>query len=279
MHKAILNTLITGLIAFSVLPSRGSCAASLEPEVFIPKHISLPGSFEHTCSLAPTGKEILFSRERGQIMHLQKTDDGWGQATLWRPGRGAVYSCDGNEVYYEQGGDLYRVRREAAGWSAPVKLPTPINSPRYEYVSSLTKEGTLYFFRVDGDSITRLYRATAPRNGYREAKPCPLTSDPKRYPVYHATVDPNEQFIVFDIDEGPGGQGANDLYVARRTGEGRWGSPVHLGNQINTPQVEASPTLSPDGRQLFFTRCKPDQYGREGDVWVVSTALIHQALF
>jgi len=49
-----------------------------------------------------------------------------------------------------------------------------------------------------------------------------------------------------------------DLYVTVKDENGEWGVAVALGPEINTQSVEGASSISPDGKYLFFTRCKND---------------------
>jgi hypothetical protein len=56
-------------------------------------------------------------------------------------------------------------------------------------------------------------------------------------------------------DTPDGCQDTFDLWVARRASRvSPWESPVNLGSPVNTPDQEAGPALSHDGRLLFFYR-------------------------
>lgn len=46
-----------------------------------------------------------------------------------------------------------------------------------------------------------------------------------------------------------------------------WSAPVNLGATINTAANEANPTLSPDGRSLYFVSNRPEGEGGN-DIWV-----------
>jgi Tol biopolymer transport system component len=66
-------------------------------------------------------------------------------------------------------------------------------------------------------------------------------------------VAPDESYLIFSSDrEGTFGWG--DLYISYRNDKGEWTVPVNMGKTINTPSQERSPSVSPDGRYLFFTR-------------------------
>lgn len=56
-------------------------------------------------------------------------------------------------------------------------------------------------------------------------------------------------------DTPDGCQDSFDLWVATRASrDDRWQTPVNLGSPVNTPDQEAGPALSHDGRLLFFHR-------------------------
>lgn len=47
--------------------------------------------------------------------------------------------------------------------------------------------------------------------------------------------------------------GSNDLYVCFRKGPRHWSAPLHLGPAVNSPYRETTPSLSEDGKTLFFS--------------------------
>ena len=64
----------------------------------------------------------------------------------------------------------------------------------------------------------------------------------------------------------PGGKGGFDIYLSHRMPDGSWGPPQNMGDQINTEFVESAPSLSPDGRVLFFASNRPGGIGGN-DIW------------
>lgn len=60
----------------------------------------------------------------------------------------------------------------------------------------------------------------------------------------------------------------HDIWVSRRAcRDCAWEAPVNLGPNINTPQTDGTPALSPDGHLLFFTSNGRGGHGGE-DLWV-----------
>lgn len=83
----------------------------------------------------------------------------------------------------------------------------------------------------------------------------------------NAGLSPNGHALYF-VSDRPGGQGGLDIWVSERQClQCPWEAPVNLGAPINTPDGEGAPTLSDDGRQLFFFSTRPGGFGG-ADVYV-----------
>jgi len=73
---------------------------------------------------------------------------------------------------------------------------------------------------------------------------------------------------IYFTSNRPGGQGGNDLWVARRDCEDcSWEAPVNLGSAINTSGIDAGSDLSVDGHLLFFHSNRPGSLGGN-DIYV-----------
>lgn len=59
----------------------------------------------------------------------------------------------------------------------------------------------------------------------------------------------------------PGGLGDADIWYAQRVGS-QWGPPANMGPEINSEASEGFPSLSPGGRELYFTRRRPAKVGQ-----------------
>ena len=68
-----------------------------------------------------------------------------------------------------------------------------------------------------------------------------------------STISADGQTIVFTACNRPGGVGSCDLYITTLTNKG-WSKPVLLPGNINTAQWESQPSISANGRELFFVR-------------------------
>jgi len=84
----------------------------------------------------------------------------------------------------------------------------------------------------------------------------------------HPNLSKDGLSLYFTSTRPVGGQGGNDLWVARRGCEDcPWEAPVNLGSVINTSGVEAGSDLSADGHLLFFHSNRPGTLGGN-DIYV-----------
>ncbi|MFM7327365.1 MAG: OmpA family protein [Bacteroidota bacterium] len=65
------------------------------------------------------------------------------------------------------------------------------------------------------------------------------------------TVSADGRQIIFTSCRGRAGFGNCDLFESRKTGD-QWSEPVNLGSGVNSSAWESQPSLSADGRVLFF---------------------------
>lgn len=168
-----------------------------------------------------------------------------------RPAEGVGSPLDGHfmgKTFPAGGGNLWRVERRGAGWSAPVRLPETVNSDSSTFAPSVAADGSLWFMHpVDSGRRFRLYRAQWRDHHFQTPIPLPF-SDGKATDVDPA-VAPDESFVVFGSSRAPARE--IDLFIAFRHGT-TWGIPQHLGNVVNSAGSDAEARLSPDAQTLYF---------------------------
>jgi outer membrane protein OmpA-like peptidoglycan-associated protein len=88
------------------------------------------------------------------------------------------------------------------------------------------------------------------------------------------TIAPDGQSMVFTACDymgsyGPdrNGYGSCDLFYAYKIGE-RWSKPKNMGSNINTANWESQPSLSADGRTLYFVRGSRNPQERTPDIYM-----------
>src|SRR6266702_2435188 len=77
----------------------------------------------------------------------------------------------------------------------------------------------------------------------------------------NAGLSPDGLTLYF-ISNRAGGLGNNDVWMThRQCVPCDWETPVNLGAPINSDAVEGAPTMSDDGRMLFFFSSRPGGFG------------------
>jgi hypothetical protein len=67
-------------------------------------------------------------------------------------------------------------------------------------------------------------------------------------------IDPDERFMLLSCPPDQGAPVRTDIGISIRQGDGTWSKPVRISESVNTQAYERFPSLSPDGKYLFFIR-------------------------
>lgn len=109
----------------------------------------------------------------------------------------------------------------------------------------------LYYDDEAGTGDLYLAEMDKSKGMYRKAMKLDESINSKFYEIA-ATVS-NDGNTIYFASNRPGGFGGMDLYVAQRLPNGKWGPAVNLGEEINTPFDEDFPSLTSDGKVLYFS--------------------------
>ncbi len=133
------------------------------------------------------------------------------------------------------------------------KLPGIINtSEGKQEIVGLNSSGSkavLYF--EDYNMFGNIYESGIEGKGIKEPVLLPEVINSKSVEIAGCFSEDNEKF--FFASNRPGGYGGVDLYVCQRLPNGNWSMAQNLGPNINTPDDEDFPNISPDGKYLFFS--------------------------
>jgi len=157
----------------------------------------------------------------------------------------------------------------------PVSVGNSINTPDDEYWPSITADGqTLIFTRqvfnrhqnsfTGGTSQEDFYISFLSDTGWESAVNAgePLNT---RQNEGAQTLSSSGNYMYFTACDRPGGLGSCDIYFSAFSG-GRWTIPYNLGNPVNTPFWESTPSISADGNMLFFSSSRTGGFGGK-DLW------------
>lgn len=154
-------------------------------------------------------------------------------------------------------GDIWISVKEGDGWSAPVHGGNIINNSSYNSVAGINKDGNelylLSHYKSNGSSPSTQGISVSRKTNIGWSMPQNIT-----IPYFlnkSATLDGfwHEEKSVFIFSaESYKTQGAEDLYISFDR-EGSWSELINLGDVINTPLQEMSPSLNADGTKLYFS--------------------------
>lgn len=241
-----------------------------EPELVSPGIISTDAN-ETFPSIDPRDGSLWFSVyersfDRQTIMRAEAHGDSWKPrvaAPFSGPhgGRAPRFSPDGGRLYftsprpapgYPEGDmNIWAVTRRADGsWSEPELVGAPVSVPGSRDIHNVVlSDGTMFVAsnRPGGAGRSDVYRVTA---GGEIARLGPPINDAQSQPDLYVSPDGTRMILV--ITDGPDGLGGDDLYVSSWR-QGAWSAPRHLDAPINSAEYEYGPSVSPDGRWLYFT--------------------------
>lgn len=165
--------------------------------------------------------------------------------------------------------DIYRTRlTPTRGWLEPEHLGCEVNSPGNEFSPSYVGAGGgLLFFSSDRDGQDDIHVSTRLPGGAWGPPIAVAELNAPGFSTARPNVSPDGREIVFDSNR-PGGFGGPDIWTAsRRSVFDRWSEPTNLGPNINSEFGEVRPSLSRNGKRLYFGSNRP---GFEGalDVFV-----------
>lgn len=80
------------------------------------------------------------------------------------------------------------------------------------------------------------------------------------------TISADGKILILTSCQGRGSLGSCDLYISFREGND-WSRPVNLGPNVNSQHWDSQPSLSADGRKLYFVSERPGGIGGR-DIWL-----------
>jgi Tol biopolymer transport system component len=238
------------------------------PVVFAKGIISVGDRYEYGLAISPDYQEIFFTAESPAkgLQVMKRTGTGAWTYPETANLRGtnswefeAFYTSDGTKLYFSSDvkdtSRLWCSEKSQKGWNTPFLLKSPVNSTPV-FWATVAKSSTMYYTNL---SVFQIYKSKLTDGQYRTTEKGGLAFG------VHPYISPEEDFILFN--------GKGDIYIAFRTKEEKWTEPFKLGNQINSAEYdETCPSLSPDGKYIFFSRYN-DKNGKSDIYWVSSSVI------
>lgn len=140
-----------------------------------------------------------------------------------------------------------------------------LNTKYHEGPATFTKDGSRVIFTrnnfnngkyresSDGINKLKLYTAAQTNGEWQAVEELPFNSN--EFSTGHPAFGPEDHFLYFSSDM-PGGFGGTDIYAVRYD-NGKWGTPVNLGKEVNTKGNEMFPFVDEKGNLYFSSDGHP----------------------
>lgn len=165
----------------------------------------------------------------------------------------------------------------------PTNLGSAINSAFSEYYPALTADdNTIYYTRrlEDGQRIQEdFFVAKRDSAGWNKSVNLGGPVNTGDHNEGAPTISSDGRTMVFVVCEGLDGDygndrtgfGSCDLFITYKEGP-RWGTPLNLGETVNSSAWESQPSLSSDGRSIYFVRGYRDRSRevKDQDIWITN---------
>ncbi len=250
-------------------PYLGQNPPGMKPELFAPGIVST-GLQELNSVFSPGGEEFYFCVRTivsSTVFVMKRADNTWGP--LETVSFAGCYddidvsiSPDGKRLLFcsnrpisgtgdpKGDYDIWMCERKGTTWGEAVHLDSAVNSDRDDFYPVVSKQGTLYFNSQRAGVGTNDISTSKWVDGKFQKAEKLGPGINTEFREYDAFIAPDESFLVFTSERG----GNADLYVSFRKGDGGWTTAQSLGSAVNGPGPEFSPSVSPDGKYLFFTK-------------------------
>ena len=154
----------------------------------------------------------------------------------------------------------------------PVSIGSGVNTSDDEYWPSITADGQTMMFTRQATSNNALlnfsqedfYVSIKTNDVWGEAFDAgsPLNT-PSNEGAQSISADGN--YMFFTACDRPNSVGNCDIYFSANI-DGKWTQPYNIGPPVNTTYWESQPSISADGRMLFFSSNCPGGFGGK-DIW------------
>ena len=251
----------------------GQKPPGLIPEIFAPGVISINGRSEHGISFSPELDEVYFSAnhkdEDPSIYYSKLEGNEWTHPKKANFTKGEkvgemhpFVNPTGDQIYFTAHDEFtlpehkesiktWYVDRLENSWSNAIQLDSPVNED-FVFYSNQAKNGDLYYTNV---SKRKMYYAPYKNGKFPKVKELGIEFG------FHGFISPSQDYLVVNARNKEDAQRKSDIYVYFKKKDDTWSKPINLGKDVNSNFGETCPSITPDGKYLFFSR-----YNEEGGV-------------
>lgn len=243
-------------------------------ELFAPGTVSVNERYEYAVSFSPNLDELYFSGEREdgiQYVFFSKLQDNtWTppqKANLTKGNKKnefeAFVNPSGNKLFFAAYDSIFsdekiwQVDRLENKWSDAKLLDSPVNDDIVFYPNA-AENGDLYYTSI---SKGKMFYAPNKNGKYPEVHEVGIAYGT------HGFISPSQDFILVDARKDNDITKDRDIHICFKERDGTWSQPINLGPAVNSDFTETCPSITPDGKYLFFSRYN-EENGMSNIYWV-----------
>ena len=146
-----------------------------------------------------------------------------------------------------------------------VNMGTGVNSAQDEYLPVITADEKRIIFTRKSSNNEDFYTSVKSPEGWLKAISLSPNINTFEFNEGAQCISPDGNYLFFTGCNRPDGLGRCDIYISKWEGS-EWSRPFNIGAPVNTPGWESQPSISADGRTLYFVSTRNG--GKGGyDLW------------
>ncbi|TNE70677.1 exo-alpha-sialidase [bacterium] len=229
--------------------------------------------YERDFTIHPSGKWILFSRgnfdqsQMGIVLYESESKQEIASISGVYRDIEPFFSPNGEMLFFASNRP-FPGRPESKDyniWSVPfnaelgtfgevVPLPEIINTTGDEFYPSVTQSGNMYF-TADYKGISQkedIWLSKWMNGKYQQPELLPAEINTAFY-EFNAFVAPDESFILYSVYGKPNTPGGGDIWINRKSADGKWLSAEILPQPINSSALDYCPFVDIPNGVLYFS--------------------------
>lgn len=224
--------------------------------------VSFNSKFNDFCAIPFENNQVVFTSSRTKTSWITRrhgwTDNNFCQLYMTEKKSDGTYEKPG--VFLEEFDSKYN--------DGPMSVSADFKTVFFTRNSTSKKDKS-----ADGSQKLSLYQATAVAEGAFSFLKLKFNST--EYNCAHPAISVDGKVLYFASDMG-GGQGGMDIWYSKLGADGQWGTPINMGEKVNTKGNELFPSITPldilyfasngheglGGLDIYETKIKDDKPGR-----------------
>ncbi|GAB4234124.1 MAG: hypothetical protein Tsb0034_07660 [Ekhidna sp.] len=161
-------------------------------------------------------------------------------------------------------GDQSEQYETPVDYAPKMVAPGIISTAHFEGHATINPDGSEIYFVIYTNDHSYSTIAHSKRTLSGKWSPPEIASFSGKYSDGSPALSPDGQKLFFSsnrpLNDSMVANSSNDLWVVERSLNGDWGAPKWLGEKVNSPYFEFSPSVDKDGN-LYFCSNKPGGFG------------------